>query len=277
SAGKQLSLCWGSLDGVSFEGFLDAAAGAGFDAVTLNNAFYVQAKAAGVSDQEFAQRVRDNGLFVSDIDPLFNWLPGNVTLPGDDAISLCTQASMNDVFELAHLVGTDLVNAPLGFANPESEQQIVDGFAALCERAQQENLRVSLEFMPFNQVSNLETAARIVKQAGCSNGGIMFDCWHHHRGGGVPDDLLTVPGEHFFAFQLDDALAKPMSDVMEETLNHRELPGEGCIDLPAILKNLDTIGATPVYDVEVFNESLRSLTATQRAEKLYNSSRTFVA
>ncbi|MEM8497563.1 MAG: sugar phosphate isomerase/epimerase family protein [Pseudomonadota bacterium] len=273
---KHLSLCWGSLDGVAFDDFLEAAASAGFDAVTLNSAFYIEARTAGISDEDFARRVRDSGLYVSDIDPLFNWLPGVTALPGDDAISLCTQASMDDVFELAHLVGTDLVNAPLGFATPESEQQIVDGFAALCEHAQQQGLRVSLEFMPFNQISNLETAARIVKQAACSNGGIMFDCWHHHRGGGVAEDILAVPGEHFFAFQLDDALAQPMADVLEETLNHRALPGEGCIDLHQILKNFDAVGAELVVDVEVFNEALRSLTTTQRAEKLYSASRAII-
>lgn len=266
-----LSLCWGSLDGVAFDDFLAAAATAGFNAVTLNNAFYKDAEQNGLSDKEFVQRINDNGLRVTDIDPLFNWLASSAAMPGEDAISVCSQASMQDVFDLANLVGTDLVNAPLGFATPESEQEIIDGFAALCEKAALHSLRVCLEFMPFNQVSDLSTASRIVSKAGQKNGGIMFDCWHHHRGGGMADDILALPGDQLFAVQLDDALPEPMEDILEETLNQRLLPGEGCIDLVRILKNFETIGADPVYDIEVFKDSLRELTPLSRAEAIFEA------
>lgn len=270
---SRLSLCWGSLEGVGFPEFLSSTADAGFQAVTLNTALYLEARSSGLSDSDIAGCLRDHGLEVSDIDPLFNWLPGAVSLEGNDAISVCTRATMSDVFHLAHVAGTDLVNAPLGLAVPGSEQEIVDCFAALCEQAGSEGLRVSLEFMPFNKVPDLATAARIVDKAGCTNGGIMFDCWHHHRGGGLPQDILTVPAERFFAMQMDDALHEPMDDILDETLNHRLLPGEGSIDLVQILRNLKAIGAEVVYDIEVFNKSLTSLPARERAGKMYESAR----
>lgn len=266
-----LSLCWGSMEGVDLETFLSSAAGAGFQAVTLNTAYYLEALDKGYSDKDLGQLLIDHGLIVSDIDPLFNWMPDSVSLEGSDPMSLCTQASMEDVFHLAHVAGTDIVNAPLGFSQPDSEQQIVDGFAALCERASQEGLRVSLEFMPFNQVPDLATAARIVEQAGCGNGGIMFDCWHHHRGGGKAEDILSVAGEKFFAMQLDDALLEPMGDILEETLNHRLLPGEGCINLVETLGALKTVGANVIYDVEVFKAPLRALPPATRAQLLFDS------
>ena len=274
---NNLSLCWGSLDGVDFDTFLSSAAGAGFKVVTLNTALYLEARSTGLSDRDITQSIRDHGLSVSDVDPLFNWLPSAVTLTGSDAISVCTQASAEDIFHLAHVAGTNLVNAPLGLASPDSEQQIVDCFAALCEQAKQEDLRVCLEFMPFNQVSNLATAARVIQQAGCDNGGIMFDCWHHHRGGGLPEDILCVPGEYFFAMQLDDALVQPMDDIIEETMNHRLLPGEGSINLLQTLKNLKTVGAQVIYDIEVFNEPMRSLSAAERARQMFESSSVIVA
>lgn len=274
---NNLSLCWGSMEGVGFDAFLSSAANAGFKSVTLNTALYLEARSGGLSDKDITRCIGDYGLSVSDIDPLFNWLPGAVTLEGNDAISVCTQSSIQDVFHLAHVAGTDLVNAPLGLASPDSEQEIVDCFAALCEQANKEGLRVSLEFMPFNQVSNLETAARIVKQAGCANGGIMFDCWHHHRSGGSPDDILDVPGEFFFAMQMDDALEQPMDDIMEETLNHRLLPGKGCIDLVRTLQNLRATGADVIYDIEVFNKEITSLDTENRARLMYESANAVVA
>ncbi|MCX2978565.1 sugar phosphate isomerase/epimerase family protein [Candidatus Marimicrobium litorale] len=268
---NKLSLCWGSLDGVAYPEFLSAASEAGFEAVTLNSALYRQATASGLSDTDITASLRDQGLQVSGIDPLFNWLPGSVVLDGSDSISVCTQVSMEEVFHLAHVAETDLVNAPLGLAIASSEQEIVDGFGILCEKAKRESLRVSLEFMPFNQVPDLETAFRIVEQAGYSNGGIMVDCWHLHRGGGMADDLLEIPGNRIFAMQIDDALSEPLPDIIEETMNQRLPPGDGCIDLARVVRNLRSIGAAVYVDVEVFNESLRALPAVQRARRLYDA------
>lgn len=267
----ELSLCWGSMEGIAFQEFLSVASTSGFKAVTINPTQYAEAHDEGFGDKDIAQLLADKGLVVSDIDPLFNWLPCSEVLEGDDVISRCTQVSAEEVFHIAHVFGTDLVNAPLGLAIPDSEQQIIDCFGELCEKAGREKLRVCLEFMPFTQVSNLEMALRIVNQAGCDNGGIMFDCWHHHRAGGKPSDLLNIPGDKVFAMQLDDAMAQPMEDILEETLNHRMLPGEGCIELLETLRNLKSIGAEVAYDVEVFKDELRSLTPQQRAKILFDT------
>ena len=69
--------------------------------------------------------------------------------------------------------------------------------------------------------------------------------------------------------QVEEVLDKRM----EATLNHRLLPGEGCIDLPTYVSALREIGAEPVYDVEVFKDSLRGLPAAERARQLYESCR----
>ena len=274
-AGK-LSLCWGSMEGVALHPFLAAAAGAGFDAVTLNSVLVEDARAKGLGDADLRRLLDDHGLAVSGIDPLFNWLPGAVTLAGDDTMSRITQPTAEDIFAIAQAAGTDLVNAAMGLAVADSEQQIIDSFANLCQRAAAEGLRVSLEFMPFCQVADLDTALRIVDSAGQANGGIMLDCWHLHRSGGQPDDLLAVPGEKIIAMQLDDALAEPMTDIVEETLNHRLLPGEGCIDLARLLTNLDRIGAAVTYDVEVFKQPLRALPPAQRASAMYTAARSIL-
>ena len=63
-----------------------------------------------------------------------------------------------------------------------------------------------------------------------------------------------------------------MDDVLEETLNHRLLPGEGCIDLVRLLRNFRSIGAQMIYDVEVFKDSLRQESPQERARQLFQSS-----
>ncbi len=99
----------------------------------------------------------------------------------------------------------------------------------------------------------------------------MVDCWHLHRGGGGADDLLEIPGNLIFAMQIDDARSEPLPDIIEETMNQRLPPGDGCIDLPRVIRNLRSIGAEVYVDVEVFNESLRALPAGQRARSLYKA------
>jgi len=107
-------------------------------------------------------------------------------------------------------------------------------------------------------------------------------CWGSMEGVGLMElikaaaDVLSVPGEKFFALQLDDAPQQPMDDILDETLNHRALPGEGCIDLVQTLKNLNSIGAELIYDVEVFKESLRGETTAERARQLFQSSQRVV-
>lgn len=273
---SKLGLCWGSMEGVALPELISLASSAGFHAITLNSVLYEDAIATGLSDTDIAGMLADHNLLVSNIDPLFNWLPSSVRVPGTDVMSRLTQASAGEIFHLAHLTGTDLVNAPLGLATPSSEQEIVDCFGALCELAAKEELRVCLEFMPFTAVCDLATADRIVAGAGCDNGGIMFDCWHHHRSGGQPEQLSAIPPERFFAMQLDDALPYPMDDIIEETLNHRELPGEGCIDLESTLGQLREIGAEMICDVEVFKASLRQESPGARAEILFEAASKFV-
>ncbi|MEM1155119.1 MAG: sugar phosphate isomerase/epimerase [Pseudomonadota bacterium] len=271
-ANPGLSLCWGSLLGADLQTLAAQASRVGFTGITLNSAIYEDALASGLRREDIPLLLADLGLQVSNIDPLFSWFPNTAPLPGDDVIARSSCATVDQVFDLALHLGTDLINAPLGLAQPDSEAAIVDAFGALCNRAARHGLRISLEFMPFNAVDSLNTAHRIVKSAGCINGGIMFDCWHHHRTGGDPDDLLTIRGDKIFAVQLDDAAATPMLDVMEETLNYRLLPGEGCIDLPSTLSNLRTIKAVPRFDVEVFSVPLRDRPIEQQADALFTSS-----
>lgn len=276
ASNPRLSLCWGSMEGLGLSALAGSAAAAGFDAITLNAPLYEDARRAGMSDSDIARLLDDHGLAVSGVDPLFNWLPGAVQLPGDDPMSRLTQASMEEVFHIAQVVGTDIVNAPLGFTTPDSQQQLIDSFGGLCDAAASAGLRVSLEFMPFTAVSDLDAAIQVVTAAGCLNGGIMFDCWHHHRSGGSPGDVLEIPPGKVFALQLDDALPEPMPDIIEETLNHRLLPGEGCIALGATLENLLSTGQSFVIDVEVFDDFLRQKPDDERARLLYESARRVV-
>jgi sugar phosphate isomerase/epimerase len=269
----ELSLCWGTLEEADFTTFTAAAAGAGYRAVTLNTVLCEDARKQGLSNADIASTLADHGLVVSNIDPTPGWLPLPQQFPGDAFFSRLSRCSVDQVFELAHAVGTDLINAPAIFSGVESEHQVVEAFGELCRRAAAEGLRVSLEFMPITLIRDLPSAARVVTEVNADNGGILFDCWHFRRTGGTVEDLQQLPAEKYFALQLDDVTETAMEDVNEETLNHRLLPGEGAGDVAELLRALQGMGTQMIYDVEVFNEGLRAFSFDERAQATYQAAR----
>lgn len=273
----ELSLCWGTLQEADFGTLVATAADAGFRAVTLNTILCENARNAGISDADMAAMLSGCGLVVSNIDPTPGWLAAQQRLPGDEFFARLSRSSVEDVFELAHAVGADLINAPAIFSDETSEQQIVEAFGTLCERAAAEGLRVSLEFMPITLIRDLPSAVRVIAQVNAENGGIMLDCWHFRRTGGTVEDLGLLPADRYFGLQLDDVAATAMKDVNEETLNRRLLPGEGSGDVVEILAALKALGARLIYDVEVFNAELRKHSFTERAQASFNASRRVLA
>ena len=67
------------------------------------------------------------------------------------------------------------------------------------------------------------------------NGGLAFDTWHYLRG--TRDDALLeqIPGDRIYVVQIDDATAEPVGSLLNDTLNHRLMPGEGAFDLAEVL------------------------------------------
>ena len=84
----------------------------------------------------------------------------------------------------------------------------------------------------------------------------MVDSWHCFRGSTRPADLRAIPGERILGIQLNDAPAEPMEDMLEETLHHRLVPGEGDNDVEGLVRLLDEIGSPAPRSVEVFSDAL---------------------
>ena len=145
----------------------------------------------------------------------------------------------------------------LGIA--ESTAKVSEAFASLCERALLHDLFVSLEFLPWSGISNLNAAFKIIETANQPNGGLMIDTWHHHRAGGKTEDLLQIPGEKIISTQINGVLRKPWDNMVEETLSARLLPGEGENDVVGFIKNLDKIHSKAPIGVEIFSKELSKL------------------
>src|SRR5262249_49240866 len=144
-----------------------------------------------------------------------------------------------------------------------------EAFAGLCDRAAEHNLLVHLEFLPWSRVPDLTTAWEVVRRADRPNGGVAVDAWHWDRSA-TPSDLATlraIPGAKVLGIQLDDAPAEAEANLMSATLHQRLLPGDGAIDLAALLAALRAIGAVAPIGVEVFSDELHALGPVEAARR----------
>src|SRR6202041_2946462 len=109
-----------------------------------------------------------------------------------------------------------------------------EAFAGLCRRAAEHGLLIHLEWLPWSKIADLATALQVVRLAAAPNGGINVDAWHLVRSGTQLEALARVPGDLILGIQLNDGPAVAEENLVEATLRHRMLPGDGDFDLTGL-------------------------------------------
>ncbi|MCH2412441.1 MAG: sugar phosphate isomerase/epimerase, partial [Acidimicrobiales bacterium] len=223
---------------------LDAAAEHGFGGVS---AWSLHVMNLDPDPGVFARAVGDRGLEVRVVEAATGWAAADgVDRDGDFTLDMAVALG-------AHQIVAGTLEA--AFAD---SGRAVDGFADLCGRAAERDIRVALEFLPWCAVPDLASANALTAAAGRPNGGILLDTWHWQRqpGGPCPEVLEGLPAGAIQLVQLCDASAEPGGDPMGEAMASRPLPGEGVVDFVALASALEGIGATPLLCPEVFNAEL---------------------
>ena len=138
--------------------------------------------------------------------------------------------------------------------------QVTERFGELCaEAAGRTDAKIVYEFMPFDaNVRSIDAALAVVEGAGAPNGGIAIDTWHMAKLAIPPDELRRIPPRYLSWVELSDGLSESMDDLVDETVNHRRLPGEGEFDLRAYIEACEDQGYTGPWGVEVLSEDLRN-------------------
>ena len=264
-----LVLCNGTVMNASFSELVAAARAGGFNAISLFAATYRNAREQQkLSDADLRNMLADNGLCIAELDPLLNWVPGHVFPGGGPALD----ADEDTFYRMADALGARSLNVVWALPQRLPDSQLIDAYAALCDRASSHGLLAHLEFLPWSQINDVVAACAIVRQAGRDNGGILLDSWHHFRAGTANAVIAQIPGRHYFGVQLNDAPAQADADPIDETMRARLLPGDGDIDLVDLIRQLDRSGSNAPIGIEVFSTPLWRLSAEevgrQAGEKL---------
>jgi sugar phosphate isomerase/epimerase len=137
---------------------------------------------------------------------------------------------------------------------PGDRATVVDGLREIGAAAQRLGLRIALE--PFQRegienwsiVSTLGEAAELIDEVGSPAIGIQFDVWHLWNSPQLFSEIEAfaqlIVGVH-------------VNDRREPTRGwaDRVLPGDGFVDVPAILAALDRAGYDGYYDLEIFSDN----------------------
>jgi len=205
--------------------------------------------------QEMKDIFDANGLRRLELEFLMDWFldPGDERRVASDEIRrLLFDAAA--VFDAHHIKVGNIPGVPADLS------QLSERFAELCaDAAEHTDAKVVYEFMPFDvNVTTLDAALTVVAGAGAANGGLAIDTWHMSKLGIAPDDLRRIPLEYLSWVELSDGRPESMDDLVDETVNHRELPGEGEFDIPAFVDACEGHGYPGPWGVEVLSEALRN-------------------
>ncbi len=186
-----------------------------------------------------------------------------------------SDATRRLLFDTAAAFGAHHIKVGNIPGTPCELDRLTEEFAALCDEAgNHTEATVVYEFMPFDvNVGTLETALKLVQDAGRPNGGLAIDTWHMAKLGITPDDLQRVPLEYLSWVELSDGQFADMDDRIDETVNHRRLPGEGEFEIPGYVRACQSAGYDQPWGVEVLSAALRELPIEQQFDRAYETTR----
>jgi sugar phosphate isomerase/epimerase len=234
---------------------IEAAAGAGFDAIGLRIVppFAADPIVPVVGDaglqKRIKRRLRDTGIAILDVEAI--WLRPDTRIE-DIRPALETGAALGAKYVLS--VGFDTDTA-----------RLLDNFATLCGMAHGCGLRTMFEFIPYSTTGSLREAHDLLVAAAPANAGLLVDALHLRRSGGHPADVAAYDPALFSYVHLCDApMAQPAVDgSRDEARRNRLYPGDGELWLDAFLDAFPP--HTPVA-VEAPNAACARLSVAERAK-----------
>jgi sugar phosphate isomerase/epimerase len=219
--------------------------------------------------REMKQVWNDNGLRHLELEFIQEWF-----LDEGDERRKESDKTRELLFDAASVMDAHHIKVGNIPGTPCELSKVTERYGELCaDAANHTSARILYEFMPFDvNVNSLDTALEVVEGAGAENGGVVIDTWHMSKLGIAPDDLRRIPLEYLGWIELSDGQFENMEDRVDETVNHRKLPGEGEFDIRGYVEAGLEMGYPGPWGVEVLSEELRSLPMEEIFRRSYETS-----
>jgi sugar phosphate isomerase/epimerase len=248
---QRFSICQFTTLPASFEEDVAAYQAAGAEGIGI-----CELKLVTGREQEQRAAVKDAALAVTTCIPAVPSILPLPLLPGPEdpeerIEAVCAGIRRLSAFEPTAIVCLTGPAGPLGEA--EARRVVVEGLRAIAAEGERQGVPIALEPMQarvrddWTLVTTMTEALELLAAAEVTGAGVLFDTWHLWNASGLADEI---------AFHGERILGVHVNDWREPTRSwcDRVLPGEGTIDLPAILAALDQVGWRGFYELEVFSD-----------------------
>ena len=218
--------------------------------------------------EEMRSIMYEHGLAYLELEFLMNWFLD----PGDER-RVEEEATKTLLFDAAAVLPAHHVKVGNIPGTPCELSQVTERYGELCaEAAERHDAKIVYEFMPFDaNVRDLDSALAVVGGADAPNGGLAIDTWHMSKLGITPEELKRIPPQHLGWVELSDGRFENMDDLIDETVNHRRLPGEGEFPIREYIAASREIGYDGPWGVEVLSEELRNQPIEQIFDRAYET------
>jgi sugar phosphate isomerase/epimerase len=243
-------------DGLSNLPIIDriaAVAAAGWQGIGFRHSDLLRARET-IGYGELARAFHDSGLAYAEVESLDRWWTTGLDRRRSDRARL-------ELFEAAHVLGAHVLKVCAKGSDKTNLDDMSVAFDALANDARNHGLRIGLEPMPFSKFRTVLDGGRFVAAVENSNGGLFIDSWHVMRGGTSLAELrANIAPESIVAVELNDARdpAPAPEKLWDDTVDERQLPGEGDWDIPGFIHTIRDLGYSGVWGVEILSRAHRA-------------------
>ena len=163
------------------------------------------------------------------------------------------------------VVGTDGPGAPVDDVIGE----IAAAYAEVAQSIADTGITLLIEFNWSPVVKSLRTAVEIARRSGAPNVGVVFDPAHYHCTPSKFEHINAQSVPFIRHVHVDDMADKP--GELSNCNSDRALPGQGCLDWPALFGAIEKHGYDGYYSVEMFSDELWAMPAAQAAKIMFDS------
>lgn len=135
--------------------------------------------------------------------------------------------------------------------------RLIESFAELCADAKKHGTKIAFELMPFAMIDSLKEALSMVEGAGGESGGLCLDLWHVAKLRIPYEEIRKIPLKYLISVEINDGTLEAPWSLLEDTINHRRLCGDGEFDITGFLAAVRATGYGGPYGIEVLSEELR--------------------
>lgn len=270
--------------GTSLLEFATAAAAAGFERieVSIQQALALAEQLGGLG--ALATRFTEMNLQVEQFSGL---LPAGPVLPApllvDEAAWQSAWATVDERLAAAAALGCRragiVCNPRTDSSATDARRVAVERLGMLADRAAPYGVTLAVEFIgvrdgldpaldgrhPF--VADLAGVMDLVAQVNRPNIGVLLDTCHLYAGGTTPDQIENLCWGLVEFVQISDIPAGVDPADMRDEL--RCPPGEGAVDLPALLDGIADSGYRGPVSIELFSPAIWSLEPGEAARRLF--------